>query len=103
MANSALVCTTSKNVCTATISSASDKKFVKNPQGKNHPLIETWSLRLVVWKLSDKVCKWKEIQAMLPNLSHIQGEKSQQLIMNRPGVSGLAGAMKDKLILFKHL
>ena len=28
MANSALVCTTSKNVCTATISSASDKKFV---------------------------------------------------------------------------
>ena len=29
MANSALVCATSKNVFTATISSASDKKFVK--------------------------------------------------------------------------
>ena len=28
MANSALVCSTSKNICTATISSASDKKFV---------------------------------------------------------------------------
>ena len=37
---------------------------------------------------------------MLPELSHIQGEKSH-LITNRPGVSGLAGAMKDKLILFK--
>ena len=29
MANAALVCTTSKNACTATISSASDKKFVR--------------------------------------------------------------------------
>ena len=34
MANSALVCTTSKNVCTATISSASDKKFVKKSTGQ---------------------------------------------------------------------
>ena len=40
---------------------------------------------------------------MLPNLSHIQGEIAPQLITNRPGVSGLAGAMIDKLILFKHL
>ena len=40
---------------------------------------------------------------MLPNLSHIQGEKAQQLITNQPGVSGLAGVMKDKLIHFEHL
>ena len=40
---------------------------------------------------------------MLPNLSHIQGEKAQQLITNRPEFSGLAGVMKGKLILFKHL
>ena len=37
------------------------------------------------------------------NLSHIYREKAQQIITNRPGVSGLAGVMKDKLILFKHL
>ena len=41
MANSALVCSTSKNVCTGTISSASDKKFVnksteqKSSSGRN--------------------------------------------------------------------
>ena len=40
---------------------------------------------------------------MLPNLSHIQGEKAQQLIKNQPGFSGLAGVMKDEFILFKHL
>ena len=34
MANSALVCIASKNVCTATISSASDKKFVPKSTGK---------------------------------------------------------------------
>ena len=38
---------------------------------------------------------------MMLNLSHIQAEKAR--ITNRPGVSGLAGVMKDKLILFKHL
>ena len=70
---------------------------------KSHPLVETGSLRLAVWKVSGKVCKWKEFEAMLANLSHIQGEKAQQLITNRPGVSGLAGVMKNKLIFFKHL
>ena len=34
MANSVLVCTTSKNVCTATISSASDTKFVNKSTGQ---------------------------------------------------------------------
>ena len=34
MKNSPLVCTTSKNVCTVTISSASDKKFVINSTGR---------------------------------------------------------------------
>ena len=79
------------------------RNVLTNPQGKNHTLVETESLRLVVSKVSAKVCKWKEFQAMLPNLSHILGEKAQQLITNPPGVSGLAGAMKDKLIFFKHL
>ena len=40
---------------------------------------------------------------MLANLSYIQGEKAQQLIANRSGVSGLASVTKGELILFKHL
>ena len=34
MPNSALLCSTSKNICTATISSASDKKFVNKSTGQ---------------------------------------------------------------------
>ena len=71
------------------------RNLLTNPSGKNHPLVVTGSLRLVVRKVSRKVCKSKEFQVMLPNLSHIQRERAQQLITNRSGVSGLAGVMKD--------
>ena len=47
--------------------------------------------------------EFQGFQAILPSLCHIQGEKAQQLIKNRPGVSKLVGIMKDKLIIFKHL
>ena len=76
---------------------------VKYLLGKNHPLVKTSSLGQAVWKVSRKVYKWKEFQATLPSLSHIKGEKAQQRIENRPRVSGLAGVMEDKLILFKHV
>ena len=79
------------------------RNLLTNQQAKNHPLVETGSLRLAVCKVPSKVCKWEEFQAMQPNLSHIQEEKAQQLITNQPGVSGLVGVMKEKLILFKHL
>ena len=76
LANSALVSATSKNVCTATISSTSDKKFInKSTEEKS-----------AVWINSGKVCKWKELQLQGICKSHIQ-EKAQQLITNRPGVS----------------
>ena len=52
------------------------RNLLTNPLGKNHPLVETGSLRLAVRKVSGKVRKSKEFQAMLPNLSHIQGAKA---------------------------
>ena len=93
----------SKNVYTAIISSASGKKCVDKSTREKYPQVETRSLRLAVWKVPGKVCKWKEFQAMLPSLSHIQGEKAQQLNTNQPGVSGIGDVIIDKLILFKYL
>ena len=52
-----------------------------------------------MWKVSGEVCKWKEFQAMLKSLPHIQREKAQQLIANRPGIIGLADAMKNKFFI----
>ena len=79
------------------------KNLLIDPHEKNLHPVETRSLRLAVWKVPGKVCKLKEFQVMLPNLSHIQGYKAQQLITNRLRVSGRPGVMKNKLIIFKHL
>ena len=79
----------SKNVYTAISSSAQVKNVLTNPQGKKYPQVETRSLRLAVWKVPGKVCKWKE--------------KAQQLNTNQPGVSGIGDVIIDKLILFKYL
>ena len=40
---------------------------------------------------------------MLPELYPFQGGKVLQLITSRPGVSGLAGVVMQKLIHFKQL
>ena len=79
------------------------RNLLANPRGKNHLLVETRSLRLAVWQVSRKVCKWKEFQGMLSSLSHIQRETAQQLTTNWTGLSELAGVMRDKLLFFKHL
>ena len=57
----------------------------------------------MVCKVSRKLCKWKYFQAMLLTVSLIQGEKAPQLNPNWPGVNGVAGVMKGKLIFSKHL
>ena len=58
-------------------------------RGKSNRPVETRSLRLAVWKVSGKVCKCGEYQAMMPNLCRIQGKKAEELIPNWPVVSGL--------------
>ena len=105
MVNSTLVCTILKMSIQPSSLLPQVKNVLSNPQGKKKKYlqVETRSLRLAVWKVPGKVCKWKEFQAMLPSLSHIQGEKAQQLNTNQPGVSGIGGAIIDKLILFKYL
>ena len=103
MVNSTLLCTILKMSIQPSSLLPQVKNVLTNPQGKKYPQVETRSLRLAVWKVPGKVCKWKEFQAMLPSLSHIQGEKAQQLNTNQPGVSGIGDVIIDKLILFKYL
>ena len=65
MANSALVCTNSKNVYISTIPSASRKKFInkfteENPSSCRSKVTENSDV-----EVSTKVCKWKEFQSYL--------------------------------------
>ena len=44
-------------------------KLLLNHLGENHPLVKTRFLKLATWKITGKLWKWKEFQAMQPNLS----------------------------------
>ena len=72
--------------------------FLQGPQGQKHPLQEDNQLRLVAWKVSRKPWKVREYQNLLPHLSQILEDQGQYLITNRPGESGLAGVINEKLI-----
>ena len=88
MANSALVCKTSTNVCTTTIFSVSDKKSGNKSTWKKKKIsgVEGFQVSLLMEGISSNAAKV---------VSHSR-KKAQQLIKNQPGVSGLAGTMKKK-------
>ena len=65
---------------------------------------ETTSLRLAVWTVSGKGYLQQEFQRGLPSLFiKVQGDKVHYQITIRPGQSGLAGVVKEKLIHFDVL
>ena len=70
-----------------------------NPLGEKFPLVKTRSLRLAAWKITGKPWKSKEFQAVQPNLSPCPGDQVQLQVANRPGTSGLAGVVDNKLIV----
>ena len=41
------------------------KNLLTNSEGKIHLLVEVRSLRIAMWKVSTKVCKWKKFQSYL--------------------------------------
>ena len=93
MANSVLVCTTSKNVCTATISSALDKKFVNNStrQKSSSSRNKVTGIRDVEgFQQSLQMEGYSSNAAKLISYSRRKSSRTNYK-------SGLAGVMKDKL------
>ena len=74
-----------------------------DPQGNKHPLIENRKLMLADWKVTGNSLRWKEFQAMQPNLYPSQEDRIPLQVTNRPGISELAGVLGKKLIHFMHL
>ena len=75
--------------------------LLKDPLGKEHPLITNKTLRFAAWKISGRDYLCQGFREQLPDLFLIQEEVHLQEIMNRPGESGLAGVVGDKLIQFR--
>ena len=72
--------------------------FLKDPLGKEHPLITNRTLSLAAWKISGRDYLCQEFREQLPDLFLTQGKVHLQKIMNQPGKSGLTGVVGDKLI-----
>ena len=76
------------------------RDLFKNPQGEIHPLVQNKTVKLVAGTVSGLDYKKKEFQGRLPTLSLNQEDQVLTQIMNQPGINGLAGVLKGKLIHF---
>ena len=74
-----------------------DERLLQH-QGITHPLVQNRSLRLIAWTLSGNSLLQKAFQRKLQVLSSSPGVQELNLITNRPGDSGLAGVLNNKLI-----
>ena len=77
--------------------------LLKDPQGNTHPLVENNSLKLVAWRISGRTWQIKEYQRGLQDLLQLPEDQVHFLITNRPGESGLAGVVNNKLVPFSVL
>ena len=73
--------------------------LLKDAKGQTHPLIQD-NMRLAAWSLSGEKSKCMEYQMKLQTLSQRKTEQLQKLVINTPGVSGVAGVHKGKLMYF---
>ena len=65
---------------------------------QNHKLIEKKNLQLLAWTVSGKSYLQKDYQKCLPSLFQFPEGQGQPLIRNWPGISGIAGDLREKLI-----
>ena len=98
-----MVLRSNENVHTTTNFIDLEEKSLKKSKGENHPLVQNKTVKLVARTVSGLDYKRKEFQGRLPILSLSQEDQVLTQIMNRPGVNGLAGVLKGKLIHFVEL
>ena len=73
------------------------------PNREKDSLIEQGNLQLLVWTVSGKDYLQKVFHKTLPLLSQMPEDQVQMLITNQPGISGVAGVLKDRLIPLSSL
>ena len=74
-----------------------------SPDGRVHPLLQNQSLQLVGWVVSGINLDCILYQKTLKNSYSIHGQEELNLLTTQPGISGLAGVWRGKLIPFRYL
>lgn len=78
-------------------------QILTSTMSQTHPLVQNNSLRLVAWLVSgDPLAQWN-YQKLLKTFSLTRGDEELTKLTIRPGISGVAGVCKGKLIPFQHL
>ena len=78
------------------------KDLLQSPRGEFHPLILNKTLKLVAWKISGNQ-ELRDFQLKAQNYCSQRGGKALSQLTTAAGDSGLAGVVRDKLILFRPL
>jgi len=76
--------------------------LLMSPQGEHHPLLQQ-GLRLAAWKITANHWLRQDFRRTLPNTSRVPAGKAHKLLTKGPGISGAAGVINNKLILFQRL
>ena len=79
------------------------KDLLQSPRGEFHPLILNKTLKLVAWKISGNQKSCRDFQLKAQNYCSQRGGKALSRLTTAAGDSGLAGVVRDKLILFRPL
>ena len=81
-----------------------DSKLLQLPgTDKVHPLCSQKNFRLAAWPLSGKKYQNRGFLRRCQRYCRPHGDKKLPVSMKVPGRHGVAGVIRDKLILFKHL
>ena len=72
--------------------------LLRNPQGETHSLLQNQTMRLAAWIITEKIWLRNQFQKGLQTLSFDKEESILTQIIVFPGISGLAGEIKRKLI-----
>lgn len=81
----------------------SHQKLLQSPTGASHPLVDNNSLRLAEWGISADSKKHEVFLGSQPNSFQSPGVQEQGLLTTAPGINGIAGVVRRKLIRFKPL
>ena len=98
VANTNVVPNSVTNVSSESHQTAISKQSLIKFSRKTSPLIKLGSLFLVAWLVSGQIWRQRDYRKGLQTLSSVPEEKALHLLTNRPGESGLAGVIENKLI-----
>ena len=82
---------------------APQPSLLLSPKGEPHPLLGQGGLTLAAWRVSGDAIDSQAFLRQQPLFSQVPGVMARVRLMRDPGVNGLAGVTRNRLIHFRPL